>query len=138
MNTEKHAQWLCRITAIINWSISIPAIVNPVGVAAFYGARVNYPFLVRLINGWVFMFGCMFWETGRELRRKSVLFKYNWIEKSIVATVVTAAYFAGEAPARLMISVILTNWLWIPVILYYDVAVRRLMRSDAIARGRVS
>jgi len=30
-----------------------------------------------------------------------------------------------------MISVLLTNWIWIPVILYYDLAVRRLVRGAA-------
>jgi hypothetical protein len=133
MTTERQAQWLCRVTAVINWSLSVPAIVNPAGVAAAYGADLNYPFLVRLINGWVFMFGCMFWETGRDVRKKSVLFKYNWIEKSVVAVVVTVAYLAGDAPPRLMASVFLTNWLWIPVIIYYDLAVRRLIRDATIA-----
>ena len=130
MTVDKQAQWLCRITAVINWTVSVPGIVDPTGVAAAYGGRVNYPFLVRLINGWVFMFGCMFWETGRDVAAKSVLLKYNWIEKSVVATTVTLAYLVGEAPPRLMLSIFLTNWLWIPVIIHYDVAVRRLVRRQ--------
>lgn len=126
MNVDQQARWLCRVTAVINCTVSIPAMVDPVGVAAAYGAEVSHPFLVRLINGWVFMFGCMFWETGRDVRAKAALFKYNWIEKSVVAIVVTIGYLAGDAPPRLMLSVIATNWLWIPVVLYYDVAIRRL------------
>ena len=61
MTVDKQAQWLCRITAVINWTVSVPGIVDPTGVAAAYGGQVNYPFLVRLINGGVFMFGCMVW-----------------------------------------------------------------------------
>ena len=125
MTIDKQAQWLCRITAVINWTLSVPGIVDPIRVAAVYGGRLDYPFLVRLINGWVFMFGCMFWETGRNVRTKSVLFKYNWIEKSVVAITVTLGYLMGETPPRLMFSVFLTNWLWIPVIIYYDRAVRQ-------------
>jgi hypothetical protein len=33
------------------------------------------------------------------------------------------------------VSVLLTNWLWIPVILHYDLAVRRLLKGVAIARA---
>ena len=126
MTIDRQAQWLCRVTAIINWTVSLPVIIDPVGAAAFYGSEVSHPFLLRLINGWVFMFGCMFWETGRDVRAKSALFKYNWIEKSVPAGVVTLAYLTGEAPPKLMLSVLLTNWLWIPVVFYYDRAVRRL------------
>jgi hypothetical protein len=129
MTIDRQARLLCRVTATINWTVSLPAIIDPIGVAGAYGSDVSHPFLVRLINGWVFMFGCMFWETGRDVRAKSALFKYNWIEKSVVAGVVTLAYLTGEAPPRLMLSVFLTNWLWIPVIFYYDRAVRRLGRG---------
>jgi hypothetical protein len=131
MTVDRQAQWLCRICAMINWAVSVPAIVNPTFVAAAYGAQLSHPFLLRLINGWVFMFGCMFWETGRDVFGKSALFKYNWIEKSVVATTVTLAYLGGEAPQRVMISILLTNWLWIPVVFYYDFAVRRLVHSAA-------
>ena len=44
------------------------------------------------------MFGCMFWETGRDVAAKAVLLKYNWIEKSVVAITVTLAYLVGEVP----------------------------------------
>lgn len=133
MTVERQAQWLCRITAVINWTVSIPAIVNPAGVATFYGGHLNYLFLLRLINGWVFMFGCMFWETGRDVRGKVALFKYNWIEKSVVACAVTLGYLTGDTPPRVMLSVLLTNWLWIPVIFYYDFAVRCLLRGSVAA-----
>jgi hypothetical protein len=42
-----------------------------------------------------------------------------------VHVAVTIGYFSGEAPVRLFVLIILTNWLWIPVIAYYDLAIRR-------------
>lgn len=133
MTIEKQAQLLCRVNAIINWTLSIRGIIDPVGIAVMFGGGPpNYPFIVRLWTGFVFMFGCMFWETGQDVRRKSALFKYNWIEKSITAAAVTIGYGAGQVPTLLMVVIILTNYIWIPVILYYDVAVRRRLRDSAV------
>jgi hypothetical protein len=64
----------------------------------------------------------MFWEVSRDPSGKHALAKYNWIEKSLTATAVTIGYFAGQAPLRLMIMIVFTNWLWIPVIVAYDIA----------------
>ena len=75
------------------------------------------------------MFGCLFWEASRDVRGKVALLKYNWIEKTITATAITLGYFAGDIPARLMFLIILTNWLWIPFILWGDVAMRRAVRN---------
>ena len=127
---EKQAAWLFRINAIINWTVSIRGILDPIGmVAAFGGPEPTYSFIVRLWMGFVFMFGCMFWETSRDVRGKHALMKYNWIEKSLTAAAITLGYLAGSAPPRLMVLIVLTNWLWIPFILYYDVAVRRVIHS---------
>jgi hypothetical protein len=132
MTLERQAQLLCRINAIINWTVSPRGILNPVGMAtAFGGGAPNYPFVIRLWSAFIFMFGCMFWETSRNVRAKSALFKYNWIEKSITGLAVTLGYFAGEAPPRLMFLIVLTNWLWIPAIIFYDLAVRRAVRNAA-------
>jgi hypothetical protein len=87
---------------------------------ALGGAAPNYPFLVRLWSAFVFMFGCMFFEVARDPRGKAALAKYNWIEKTLTAFAVTAGYLAGEAPPRLMALIVLTNWIWIPPILWAD------------------
>lgn len=130
MSMTTQVAWLCRVNAVINWGLALPAIVSPVAAAALYGGPVpNYPTLVRLWAALVFMFGCMFWETGRDVVLKRHLLKYNWIEKSITATAITLGYFGGDIPARLMLLIVLTNWLWIPAILYYDSGVRRLARG---------
>jgi len=42
--------------------------------------------------------------------------------------VITIAYISGQVPPRLMILVVLTNWLWIPLILAYDIAQGRALR----------
>jgi len=134
MEISLKVRWLFRANAVINWALSLRSLVDPLGAAlAFGGAVPNYPFVIRLWSAFVFMFGCMFWETGRDVRAKSALFKYNWIEKCVPAGVVTLAYLTGEAPPKLMLSVFLTNWLWIPVVFYYDRAVRRLVRGAGTA-----
>lgn len=132
MTIEKQARLLFAANAVINWVLSVRGIIDPAGMAAsFHGPAPNYPFTIRLWSAFVFMFGCMFWETSRDIRGKAALMKYNWIEKTITATAVTIGFVRGEAPLRLMILIALTNWLWIPFILYYDVAVRRRMAGPA-------
>ncbi len=131
MTLERKITWLFGVNAVINWTLSIRGIVDPVGMAAIFGAAPpNYPFVVRLWQGFVFMFGCMFWEVSRHPRRKAALIKYNWIEKTITALAITGGYAVGEVPTRLMVLIVLTNWAWIPFILYYDVTLRAAMRRD--------
>jgi len=130
MTTERNVSLLFAINALINWVISMPGIVAPTATAAAFGGFApNYPSVVRLWQGFVFMFGCLFWEASRDVRGKVALLKYNWIEKTITATAITLGYFAGDIPARLMFLIILTNWLWIPFILWGDVAMRRAVRN---------
>ena len=129
MTTERKVSLLFASNAVINWLVSLPGIIDPArAAAAFGGVAPNYPSLVRLWQGLVFMFGWLFWEASRDVRGKSALLKYNWIEKTITATAITAGYFTGDIPGRLMVLIILTNWIWIPFILWGDLAVRRLMR----------
>lgn len=129
MTIEDKGRWLFGVNAVINWIVSIPGIVDPVGMAiAFGGATPNYPFILRLWSAFVFMFGCMFWEVSRHPVTKHSLAKYNWIEKTITASAVTIGYLAGQAPPRLMILIVLTNWLWIPLILAYDIVQGRALK----------
>lgn len=128
MTIEDKGRWLFGVNAVINWIVSVRGIVDPVGMAiAFGGATPNYPFMLRLWSAFVFMFGCMFWEVSRHPVTKHSLAKYNWIEKTITASAVTLGYFAGQAPPRLMILIVLTNWLWIPLILAYDIVQGRAL-----------
>ena len=130
MSTETQAKWLFRVNAVTNWSLSIGPILAPAAVAVWYGGPVpNYPSIVRLWAGLVFMFGLMFWDTSSDVVGKRHLIRYNWLEKTITATAITVGYVGGDVPARLMTLIVLTNWLWIPAILYYDVMVRRLVRE---------
>jgi hypothetical protein len=129
MTAERRVGLLFAVNAVINWLVSLPGIIDPVGAAAAFGGEApNYPSVVRLWQGFVFMFGCMFWEVSRDVRRKVALLKYNWIEKTITATAITAGYFTGDIPDRLMLLIILTNWLWIPFILWADLTMRRVHR----------
>jgi hypothetical protein len=115
--------------AIVNWTVSLPGIVDPAFAARMFGGvEPNYPSVIRLWQSFVFMFGCMFFEVSRDVIRKAVLVKYNWIEKTITASAITAGYFLGDIPPRLMLLIVFTNWLWIPLIVWADVTLH-LARS---------
>ena len=134
MTLENKGRWLFGANAVINWVVSVRGIVDPVGMALAFGGPVpNYPFMLRLWSAFIFMFGCMFWEVSRDPAGKHALAKYNWIEKTLTATAITLGYFAGQAPPRLMFLIILTNWLWIPFILAWDIAQGRALRAAAAA-----
>jgi hypothetical protein len=133
MTVERKVALLFAVNAVINWVVSLPGIVDPAAAArAFGGVAPNYPSVVRVWQGLVFMFGCLFWEASRDVRGKVALLKYNWIEKTITATAITAGWFAGDVPDRLMLLIVLTNWLWIPFILWGDLAVRRRERGSML------
>lgn len=132
MTVERKVSLLFAVNAVINWIVSVQGIIDPVGTALLFGgAAPNYPSVVRLWQGFVFMFGCMFWEASRDVRGKVTLLKYNWIEKTITATAITFGYFAGDIPPRLMLLIILTNWLWIPFIMWGDWAVRKRLKAGS-------
>jgi hypothetical protein len=42
----------------------------------------------------------------------------------------------GQAPPRLMILIVLTNWLWIPLILVYDIAQGRALTMRPTSGSR--
>lgn len=133
MTLQQQGRWLFGVNAVINWGISSRGILDPNGMALAFGGPVpNYPFMLRLWCAFIFMFGCMFWEVSRDPAGKHALAKYNWIEKTLTASAITLGYLAGQAPPRLMLLVILTNWLWIPFILAWDIAQGRALRR---ARG---
>ena len=123
MSIEQKGRWLFGVNAAINWAISVPGILDPTDFALSFGVVApNYQLILRLWMAFVFMFGCLFWEVSRDPAGKHALAKYNWIEKTLTATAITIGYFAGQAPPRLMIMIMFTNWLWIPLILAYDIA----------------
>lgn len=128
---DQQTAWVFRANAVTNLVLSAQGIVDPRGMAAAFGGPApNYPFLIRLWSGLVLMFGLMFWETSRDVRGKAALIKYNWAEKTITATAVTLGYLAGDVPGKLMLLIVLTNWLWIPVIGSCDLRLRRELRSS--------
>ncbi len=134
MSVERRVGLLFAVNAVINWTVSLPGIIDPVGATLAFGGGVpSHPSVVRLWQGFVFMFGCMFWEASRDVRGKVALLKYNWIEKTITAVAITMGYFAGDIPARLMGLIVVTNWLWIPFIIWGDFAVRKSLRSAPLS-----
>ena len=138
MTISRKVAWLFGINAAINWTLSLRTLLDPLGAAAALGGPPpHYPFIVRLWSAFVFMFGCMFWEVRSNPVGKVALIKYNWIEKTLTAAAVTLGYLAGEAPARLMVLIVLTNWLWIPLVLWADLALRRAIRTGAAAAAAI-
>ena len=139
MNTTRTfgmTRWLFVANALINWTVSLPGIVNPAFASSMFGGvEPNYPSVIRLWQGFVFMFGCMFWEVSRDVGGKAALIKYNWIEKTITATAITLGYVLGDIPRRLMLLIIFTNWLWIPFIVWADMAVGRVATASRPTSG---
>lgn len=126
MDTERWATWLFRANAVINWVLAVRMIAEPLSMSLIFGGPPpNYPFIVRLWGRFVFMFGCMFWEVSRDVYAKHALVKYNWIEKTITGSAVAVGWAAGEAPAALMALIVMTNWVWIPVLIHVDLALGR-------------
>ena len=131
MRAERWVIWLFRANALINWVLAARTIMDPQGMAlVFGGPPPNYLFLVRLWGGLVFMFGCMFWETSRDVYAKRGLVKYNWIEKTITGSAVAWGWAAGEVPSALMGMIVLTNWIWIPVLIYASLSLRPAGHAD--------
>lgn len=119
----RNVSWLFASNALINWTVSIQGIIDPhEAVATFDGHDPNYPSIIRLWQGFVFMFGCMFWEVSRDAKVKAALIKYNWIEKTITAIAITIGYIIGDIPIKLMVLIVFTNWLWIPFLIWADIA----------------
>jgi len=127
----KAGRWIFRIGAISNWLVSIGGIIDPTWLALTAGMPpANYPFLVRIWCGMVFMFGAMFWEISSDMTGKRHLIKYAWIEKCVTATSVTIGYFSGNAPAAMFGLIIFTDYMWIPLFMYYDFTIRRRHYPD--------
>jgi len=121
MNAIALTRWPFRLNAGISWALSLRGIVDPAGAASMFGGPApNYLFLVRFWSAFVFMFGCLFFEVSRDPVGKRALAKYNWIEKSITAAAVTIGFAANEVPPRMMLLICLTNWIWIPWLLFCD------------------
>ncbi|MCC6585115.1 MAG: hypothetical protein IT168_00220 [Bryobacterales bacterium] len=126
---RNYAPLAFRIAAVVNWLVAIGGIVDPTSVApAFHLTPPNYPFLVRIWTGMVFMFGAMFWEISRDPPGRRRLIKYGWIEKSVTAISVTIAYATAEVPLMMFGLILLTDYFWIAVFLYYDISLRRTAR----------
>lgn len=126
MSLENGTRRLLVANAILSGLLGLPGLIDPAATLAFFGGEEpNYSFFVRLCSAFLLMTGWLSWETSRDLRAKAALMKYNWIAKAITAVIVTAGHLGGEAAPALMGLNVLTQWLWIPAILYCDIALRR-------------
>jgi hypothetical protein len=127
-----------RLGAVSNWLVTVGGIIAPVAYAHMTAPMMqppNYPFLLRLWSGMAFMFGFMFWEISTDPIAKRALIKYAWIEKCVTGTSVTIAFFTGNVPLIFFLFVCYTDWLWVPLFLYYDRRVRTLIAPPAVGHS---
>ena len=127
MSMESKTGWWLRTDAAISGLLALPGLIDPAGVAMFFGAvEPTYSFLVRLWSGLLLLFGWISWEAARNPAGRAALLRYIWMEKAIVVGTVLAGHLAGEAPPSLMGLIMLTNVPWILSLLYVDLSQRRL------------
>lgn len=119
-----------KLGAIVNWLVTIGAVVVPHRVAPLIGldplqaGDVDYAFLLRIWAGMAFLWGVMFWEISRDLRGRRRMIKYAWIEKCVTAASVTIAYAKGQVGLPCLALIAVTDYLWIPLFFYYDAITR--------------
>lgn len=124
---DHRAKTVFRVAAVVNWLVAIGGFVSPDLVSSLAGVPPsNYPFLVRIWTGMVIMFGAMFWEISNDLIRKRSLIKYAWIEKSVTAFSVTVGFATGNVPLIMFVLILFTDYLWIPIFIYFQRKANRL------------
>ncbi len=118
-----------RVGALLNWIVTVPAIVAPEWsnrMVLDLPNDIHHVFLLRIWAGTAFLWGWFFWEIARGLDQHKPMIKYAWLEKSITALSVTVAWYAGQFVVdgvghdRVLWMVVVTDWIWIPIFLYYD------------------
>lgn len=113
--------------AVVNFLVTILGIFLPLLAAALLDMRLpelHYPFLMRIWSGMAFLWGLMFLEIASDISGRRRMIKYAWLEKSITAVSVTIAYSSGEVGWRVMTLIVLTDWIWIPIFLFFDLKYR--------------
>ena len=115
-----------KLGAISNWLVTIPAILFPDFTATILGLDIggSGAFLMRIWAGMAFLWGWMFWEISRNLRDHRRMIKYSWLEKTVTATSVTIGFFQGSVGWLCFGMVLYTDYLWIPLFIYYDIRTR--------------
>ena len=127
-----------KLGAISNWLVTVPAVLLPDVTANSLGLDIggSGAFLMRIWAGMAFLWGCMFWEISRDLRGHRRMIKYSWTEKVVTATSVTIAFFQGSIGWLCFGMVLYTDYLWIPLFLYYDIHTRREAREAGATSSR--
>lgn len=115
-----------KVAAISNFLATVPAfIAYDRSVALFAPAPPNYPFLVWIWAGMAFLWGVMFWEISRDIRRAAPMIKYSYLEKAITSASVLIAYLSKNVPATFVVAIAFTDMIWIPIFIWIHVTVAR-------------
>jgi hypothetical protein len=114
-----------RVAAISNVIVSLPAFVAyDRAVALLADEKPRYPFLVHIWAGMALLWALMFQEISRDPIGRYPMVKYSWLEKMVTSGAVTVAYRRHEVPSRLMVSIVVTDIVWIPIFLVFQVRLR--------------
>ncbi len=55
--------------------------------------------------------------------------KYSWLEKMVTSGAVIVAYRRHEVPSRLMVSIVVTDIVWIPIFLVFQLRLRSVAKE---------
>ena len=128
MSVERKVSWLFRACAVINWTVSVRGIIDPVGYLSFFGGpafrvRVHLPSL----GG--FRVHVRMHVLGDESRcpKQGRARQVQLDREDDHGARGDGRYLLGEVPTRLMMLIVLTNWIWIPFLFHYDMRLRSAM-----------
>lgn len=129
-----------RLAAISNWLVTVVAVVDPQrGADLIALGPLSHPYLFRIWAGMAFLWGIFFWEIAGDLDGKRRMIKYAWLEKTVTAVSVTIAYYRGEVGIECMGMVLFTDYLWIPLFIFYQVRTAgNPSPTSALARARAT
>jgi hypothetical protein len=129
-----------RLGALTNWLVTVPAVAMPELAAEVLRIEsLANPWLLRIWAGMAFLWGVMFWEISRDLDGRQAMIKYAWMEKSITAVSVTLFYPPTQGLHPVFLMILVTDYVWIPLFLYYHVRTRgNPTPASALARARQS
>jgi hypothetical protein len=115
-----------RAAAISNVVVSLPAFVAYDRAVAVLAAeeRPRYPFLVHIWAGMALLWALMFREISRDPIHRYPMVKYTWLEKLVTSGAVTVAWRRHEVPNRLVASIVVTDIVWIPIFLVFQLRLR--------------
>lgn len=134
--TLTRARWTYGVGGVLNFLVTLPAfLAYNTYVGVFRSAHPNYPFLVWIWAGMAFLWGVSFLEIARDPMQAYPLVKYSWLEKSITSASVIIAFLIGDVPGRFLVTICVTDVIWIPLFISVHVRLAALRQTERIHDG---